>query len=97
VLLAVFAVSAAVAMHHSVVSAGGVHHDAGVGAALELCLGVMAVGAAAVAIAIGVVRLGRWRPPGILAAVGLAVAYSPPVPRVRAGPSFLSFLCVRRR
>jgi hypothetical protein len=97
VLLAVVIVSGAIAMHHSVVASGDMHHDAGMGAAIELCLGVMAAGAAAVAIAIGVARLGRWRPPGILAPDGLASAFSSPVARVRAGPALLSELCVRRR
>jgi hypothetical protein len=97
VLLAVLAVSAAIAMHHSVVSAGDMHHDAGMGAAVELCLGVIAAGAAAVAVAIAAVALGRWRPPETLAADGLALGFSSPVPRVRAGPALLSQLCVRRR
>lgn len=96
VLLAVLAVSGTIAMHHSFVSAGDMHHDAGIGAAVELCLGVIAAGAAAVAVAVGVVGLGRWRPPET-PADGLALAFSSPLPRVRAGPAFLSQLCVRRR
>jgi hypothetical protein len=97
VLVAVVAVSGAIAMHHSVVSAGDLHHGGAMAAAVELCLGVMAAGAAVVAIAIGVLGLGRWRPPEILAANGLAAALRSPIPRVRAGPSLLSLLCVRRR
>jgi hypothetical protein len=97
VLFAVIALSGAIAMHHSVVSPSDMHHGGGMAAAVELCLGVMAAGAAAVAVAIGVVGLGRWRPPQILAGDGLAVAIGSPVPRMRAGPAFLSLLCVRRR
>jgi hypothetical protein len=98
VLLAVVVVSGALAMHHSVVVVfGDMHHDAGVGAAVELCLGVMAAGAAAVAVAIGIAGLGRSRPLEILGADRLAVAFSSRFPRVRAGPALLSQLCVRRR
>lgn len=97
VLLAVLAVSGTIAMHHSMVSAGDMHHDAGIGAVVELCLGVIAAGAAVAAVAIGVVGLGRWRPPQKLVAGALALAFSSPFPRVRAGPALLSQLCVRRR
>ena len=95
-LLAVLGVCAAIAMHHSAVSAGDMHHDGGMAAAVELCLGVIAAGAAAVAVAIAVVGLRQSRPPRILAATPAAVV-KPPLVRVRAGPALLSELCVRRR
>lgn len=96
-LLAVFALSGAIAMHHGFVSTAHMHHDAGMTAAVELCLGVIAASAAAIAIAIGVVGLGRYRPARELTAHGLVLAIQAPDVRTRAGPGLLSLLCVRRR
>jgi hypothetical protein len=97
VLFAVIVLSGAIAMHHSFVSAGDMHHDAGITAAVELCLGVLAAGAAAVSLAIGVLALVRYRPPRVLSGDGSAVAVSVPVVRNRAGPALLCLLCVRKR
>jgi hypothetical protein len=97
-VLAVLAVGGAVAVHHSDIAMSGMQHDGSIGATLELCLGVFAmIGAGVAAVAIGLVSLGRWRPARVLAAVGLAAPVAAPHPRARAGPPFLSLLCVRRR
>jgi hypothetical protein len=97
-LLAVAAVGAAIAAHHSGVSEADMHHDGIANAAMELCLGVfVAVGTAVAAVAIGLLALGRWRPPAELRAVGLSGACSRPEPRARAGPALLMLLCVSRR
>ena len=97
-LLAVLAVGGAVAVHHSGFAMDGMHHDAGVGAAIELCVGVfVAVGATVLAAAIGLLALGRWRPQAALDAVGLSRASARPEPRARAGPALLSQLCISRR
>jgi hypothetical protein len=96
-MLAVLAIGGAIAVHHSDFAMGGMDHH-GVGAALELCLGVFAmVGAGVAAVAIGLVSLGRWRPVRALAPAGLGALAAPPDPRARPGPPFLSLLCVRRR
>ena len=97
-LLAVIAMSSAIAVHHSGVSMGEMHHDIGMGAAMELCLGVfVAVGAAVAAVGIGLRELGRWRPPGDLQAHELSSASGRPEPCARAGPALLSLLCISRR
>ena len=46
-LLPVLAVVGAVAFHHSGIAMGDMHDDVSLGAAVELCLAVFAVGAAA--------------------------------------------------
>jgi hypothetical protein len=98
-LATVLAIGGAVAVHHSDLAIGAMHHDAGgMGATLELCLGVFgAVGAGVAAVAIGLMALARWRPPRLLGAVALSHAVAAPEPRARPGPSVLSLLCVRRR
>lgn len=95
-LLVGLAVSGAIVAHYGAMSADGMpgHHD--VSAAVEMCLGMFtAVGAAVVAVAIGILALGRWPsiellPPGAVA-VGIGCA------EARAGPGPLSLLCVWRR
>jgi len=97
-LLVVFAIASAIAVHHSGLAMGDMHHDMGLGVAMELCLGVfVAVGAAVVAVAIALVAIGRWRPLTDLRAVGLSFAIARPQPRARAGPALLSLLCISRR
>jgi hypothetical protein len=92
-LLAVAAVGAAIAAHHS-----GVHHDGMASAAVELCLGVfVAVGTAVAAVGMALLALGPRRPPAALLAVGLSGACSRPPPRARPGPALLTLLCVSRR
>jgi hypothetical protein len=97
-LLAVLVIGGAIALHHSGITVGDVHHADGVGEAVELCLGVFAaVGAAVAVVGLGLVALGRWRPPILLWAEGLSRSAGVPEPRARAGPAFLSLLCVSRR
>ena len=97
-LLAVLVVGSAVAVHHSGMSMGDMHSDGALGAAMELCLAVfVAVGAAVAAVGIGLLSLGRWRPPPDSRAMGLSLAIERPEPRARAGPALLSLLCVFRR
>jgi hypothetical protein len=90
-----FAVVGAVALHHGLPMTGGDHHGMDMGAVTELCLGVFtAVGAAVVAVALGVVDLGRRRSPAMLQ-TAIAQPVAPrALPRARAGPAFL---CVSRR
>lgn len=96
-LIAAFAIASAIAVHHSGVAMGGVHHDAGM-SSVELCLGVfVAVGTAVAVAAIGMFALGRRWHPTALSPVGLGRAGCGPEPRPRAGPALLSLLCVLRR
>jgi hypothetical protein len=98
VMAAVLALATAIALHHSGIAMGGMHADHGMTAAIEMCLGVMsAIGAAVLAVAIGVLALGRWRPAPVLTPVGLALQAHPPLPRARAGPPLLCLLCISRR
>lgn len=77
---------------------GEMQHAHGMGEAVELCLGAFAaVGAAVAVVGLGLVALGRWRPPIVLWAEGLSRSAVVPEPRARAGPAFLSLLCVSRR
>jgi hypothetical protein len=92
----VFALGVAIAMHHSSPSMTGMDHEAGMGAVAEMCLAAFAAaGAATVAIALGVLALGRWRPPLMLAPALPQVARTP-APRGRDGPALLCLLCVYR-
>ena len=100
-LAAIFAVlvcSMAIAAHHSGMGMGDGHHESGMSAAVEMCLAAFtAVGAAVVAIVVGLIGLGRWRPPLRLAPSALWFAAHAPSPRARAGPGLLTLLCVSRR
>ena len=88
---------AAVGAHHSP-SLGDLHHGSEMAAVAQLCLGVFtAVGAAVVAVTLGLIALGRWPP---LARPGSSRERNvsrPPEPRARAGPALLVLLCVSRR
>jgi hypothetical protein len=87
------ALGGAVAVHHGAPAMVGDHHGMDIGV-VELCVAAFsAVGAAVVAIALGLVALGRWRPPTTSSPVALVLASSLPLPRSRAGPAFL---CVFR-
>jgi hypothetical protein len=96
-VLVVLALGALIAVHHSALAGGDLHH-AGMGTVIELCLGVFtAVGVAVAAIALGLRSLGRWGmpprrlPPGVrLVARGLT--FEP-----RAGPPRQPLLCIWRR
>jgi hypothetical protein len=97
-LVLVVAIVGAVAAHHSNLGMDGLHHDATPAAAPEMCLGAFtAIGAAVVAVAIGVLALGRWRPALLLMPGAVLMAPAAPMPRARAGPPLLTFLCVSRR
>jgi hypothetical protein len=92
-------VAASIGAHHSTVGLGAEeHHGIDMGAVVDFCLGVFtAVGAAAVAVALGFVRLCRWRPPATLGAEALAATLGAFRPPVRAGPDVLLELCISRR
>jgi hypothetical protein len=97
-LLAVLVIGSAMAVHHAGPPMSVGHDDGAMDGAIELCLGVfVAVGAAVAALAVGVISLGRWRPPIDLRPTGLSGAVVRPEPRARAGPVLLSLLCVSRR
>ena len=88
----------ALAAHHSGVAAGDAHPEMDMSAVVEMCLAAFtAVGAAVVAVALGLIALGRWRPPlRITPAVSIA-GVQPALPRARAGPALLLLICVSRR
>jgi len=97
VVAAVLALAGLIAVHHSGMATGDTHHE-GMSAAVEMCLGVLGgIGAAVVAVAIGLVALGRWRPPLTLSPVRAAPLVAGALVRARAGPELLSLLCVTRR
>lgn len=85
----------AVGVHHGVPMTEHGDHGMDMGTVMELCLGVFtAVGAAVVAVVIGMIGLGRWRPPVRLLPLSLPAIVRLPDIRARAGPVFL---CVHRR
>jgi len=95
-LLVVFAIAAGIALHHSDLAMGGMHHDGMGPTAMELCLGAFtAIGAAVVAVALSLLAHGRWRtpPPGPIRG---AAFRRPPQARARAGPPQLQLLGVLR-
>lgn len=93
---AIVALTAMVAAHHSAMSMGEMHDDMGAGAVVEMCLGVFAaVGAAVVAVALGIIELGRWRRALLFAPVSVAAA-AVPAARGRDGPAVRRLLCVCR-
>ena len=92
-IVVVLAVSAAIAAHHALPSAGSMHHDGGV-PAVELCLGVLTVvGAAVAAVALALVAPRRLRGRLVLRRPPVVVLTPLPLPQARAGPAFL---CVMR-
>ena len=96
--MATGAVVLALALHHSGAATSDMHHDMGVNALVEMCLGVMGlVGAAVVAVGLGLISSGRWRPRLTLAPVAVVSWARSPVPRSRDGPLLLSLLCISRR
>ncbi len=97
-LTAALVCTTALAVHHSGLAVGDAHHDTGMSAAVEMCLAAFtAVGAAVVAVALGLIALGRWRPPLRMTPAALTVATYCPLPRARPGPALLLLLCVSRR
>jgi hypothetical protein len=98
VLTATGAIVLALAVHHSGTAVSDMHHDMGMSAAVEMCLGVIGlVGAAVAAVALGLIGLGRWRPALTLVPAAVVSWAGPPDPRSRAGPALLSLLCISRR
>jgi hypothetical protein len=95
-LAAVLACATAIAVHHAG-PMDGKHGGMGMSASAQLCLAAFtAVGAAVVVVALGVIGLGRWRPP-LRLAPSAAWLGAPPLPRARAGPALLLLVCVSRR
>ena len=84
------------AVHHAGPMAMGGHDDMGMTTVMQVCLAVVtAVGAAVVAVALGIRRLGRRQTTSSVPRTHVAVRLPcPPTPRARAGPTFL---CVFRR
>lgn len=91
----VVALAGAIVVHHSVMADSSMGH--GMGAVAQICLGVFAaVGAAVLAIAIGILALGPRRAllvPALRALPGVRG----PIARARDGPALLVLLCVCRR
>jgi hypothetical protein len=97
VLLAVVVVAGAITAHHSGLLMD-MHHGAGMSSVVEICLGVFsAVGAALVAVSMGVLALGRWRPAGALWVPAMRRVAGAPTARTRHGPFVVCVLCVSRR
>ena len=97
VIATVLALAGVIALHHSglVMST---HHDMGISAIAEMCLGVFtAVGAAVAAIGLAIIALGRWRPAPIMLPVAPLATQPAPPAQARHGPHLLSLLCVSRR
>ncbi|MCA1698641.1 MAG: hypothetical protein LC790_06975 [Actinobacteria bacterium] len=96
VIAAGLTLAGAIAAHHS----GGLmdmHQDTGIGAIVELCLGVFtAVGVVLVAVGLRVVAL-RWPRAPIALAAGAMRALGAPGARARHGPAAVAVLCVSRR
>lgn len=96
-VLVVLALGAIIAVHHSAIVGGEMHH-AGMGSVIELCLGVFtAVGVAVAAVGLGRRRLGRWDAPARLLPLGVLVAARRLTLEPRAGPLGQPLLCVWRR
>ena len=96
-LLVVLALGAIITVHHTAI-AGGAMHDAGMGTAIELCLGVFtAVGVAVAAVGLALRALGRWNTPPRLLPLGRLVAVRRLSLEPRAGPPGQPLLCVWRR
>jgi len=96
-IVAVLVLSGVIAAHHRGMSMD-MHHDAGMSAVAQMCLGVFAaVGAALAAAGLSVIALSRWRPTLSLPAAGALRMPDVPVARARHGPAGVSVLCVCRR
>jgi hypothetical protein len=97
-LLLVLALAGAITADHSAIGMSDVHHD-GMGAAIEMCLGAFtAVGATVVAVALGILALGRWPASPALTPAGALACAGTRAPEARAGPPprHCSQLCVWR-
>lgn len=94
-IAAVLVLSGMVAAHHSGMDT---QHEAAMGAAVELCLGVFtAIGTVLVASGCTVAAAARWRPALTLLSTGTPTPTKVPVARARHGPAAVAVLCVSRR
>lgn len=98
-LFALLLVVGIVQLHHSDLSMGDMQHDGLMNpVAMTICVGMLtAVGAAVVAVAFGLLSLGRWP---IVRRMRLYEAVCDRTPmwvRARAGPPPLLLFCVSRR
>lgn len=96
------AVVFAVLVHHAPPLMAAHHHhgahDVGAMSGVEMCLGALtAIGSAVVAVAVGILALGRWKPVLLVAPTVQRLAADVPHPVPRAGPRLLELLCVSRR
>jgi len=97
VLSLMLALAGAVSVHHAAPAMSDAHHGSDM-VVMAVCLGVFAaVSTAIVAVALGLIALGRWQPVSMLAPAGVSRSTRPPEPRARAGPALLVLLCVSRR
>jgi hypothetical protein len=96
--VAMFVCAAAIVVHHSGAAPGDAHGGMQMGAAVEMCLAAFtAVGAAVLAVVLGLISLGRWRPTRSLLPAAASWLAPSPMPRARAGPALILLLCVSRR
>jgi hypothetical protein len=97
VITAVLALAGLLAVHHSG-ALMDMHEHSGMGAVIQMCLGVFtAVGAALLAGAVAVVALGRRCPTRGLLRGGAIRPLDAPLTRARHGPAAVCVLCVSRR
>lgn len=98
-LLALLMVVGMVQLHHSDIAMGDMHHDGGINpVVMTICIGMLsAVGAAVVAIAVGLLDLGRWPIVRRTRLFSGLCDRAPRWARARAGPPPLLLLCVSRR
>jgi hypothetical protein len=96
-VLIVLALGALIAVRHSELAPGDMHHGE-MGAVVELCLGVVtAVGVAVAAVAIALHSVRRWGRPLHLSPIAVPLVRRSLTPEPRAGPSPQPLLCIWRR
>lgn len=95
-VLVVLVLGAVIAMHDSAVVSVDAHH-AGMGAVLELCVGVFTAAGVAAAIAVALRRLGRWDTPAGVLPLGVRLVAWRARLEPRAGPPAPSLLSIWRR
>lgn len=96
-IAAVLALAGLIAAHHSGMLMDMQHHEGGMAAVVEMCLGVAtAVGATLLAAGLSVVALARRHPQLALLATGVVRTPDVPDARTRHGPATVSVLCVSR-
>jgi hypothetical protein len=96
-IIVVLAPTGLLAVHHSG-ALMDLHPHTGMGAVIQMCLGVFtAVGAVLAAAAVAVVALGPRRPTRARLPGGATSALDAPLARARHGPAAVCVLCVSRR